>query len=548
MTPDEHSMPELPALVAAQHRAMPFTRLVDYGMDHADARQLLSDTVAGMQWQDSAVILAETQLERAGQAETAGHHTTAHQSYRFAAAAFMFAQMAYQTDTPDKRDLYARHTAATASAAACRTSRGPAVERVTVPYRDGILNGWLCLPRTRETRATVIVWGGLSGWGAAYAPIADAYTARGMACLLAEGPGQGTSRLTHGLYVDERVTDGFARFLDLVEADSRLTGPIGVQGMSFGGLFAAHLAAADSRVAAVVVNGAPATPAVPQFRTAREQMSAVVGTEDLDKVSGIMNSLRFDPDEHRIGCPLLLLHGGRDALALSTRTRSPSCAEPPPGRGPYAPGPMGSTPFTTTPRSGTRSPPTGSPTIWTSTASMTRLKSRMHRVAALGGRGGGALSADVLGEAGQEFLAVRARIVLRCAEGGTNKRVAAELGVSEQSVNRWRARFVKRRLDGLVDEPRPGRPPSILLDQVEDVVVATLESTPGQDTHWSPASMAARTGLSKSTVGRIWKKFDLLTKVTGDNTHRSVYGATLFAELVLGEQRSQRLLPERFIR
>jgi len=65
----------------------------------------------------------------------------------------------------------------------------------------------------------------------------------------------------------------------------------------------------------VVVNGAPAVPAVPEFRTAREQMAAVVGTDDLDRVAEIMDSLRFDPDKHRIGCPLLLLHGGHDPLA-----------------------------------------------------------------------------------------------------------------------------------------------------------------------------------------------------------------------------------------
>ncbi|MEU7769686.1 IS630 family transposase, partial [Nocardia sp. NPDC049190] len=108
-----------------------------------------------------------------------------------------------------------------------------------------------------------------------------------------------------------------------------------------------------------------------------------------------------------------------------------------------------------------------------------------------------------------QFLAMRARIVLACAEGETNKRVAADLGVDESTVIRWRARFVAARLDGLADEQRPGRPPSILLDQVEDVVIATLESAPGKDTHWSRSSMATRTGLSKSTIGRIWRKFDL---------------------------------------
>ncbi|WP_422070634.1 helix-turn-helix domain-containing protein [Streptomyces orinoci] len=123
-----------------------------------------------------------------------------------------------------------------------------------------------------------------------------------------------------------------------------------------------------------------------------------------------------------------------------------------------------------------------------------------------------------------QYLALRAKIVLQCAEGGMNKQVAAELGVSEQSVNRWRARFIARRLDGRMDECRPGRPPSIMLDQVEDVVIATLESTPDKDTHWSRASMAARTGLSKSTIGWIWKR------VVGDL--RRYYGVGLSAGAV----------------
>jgi transposase len=105
-----------------------------------------------------------------------------------------------------------------------------------------------------------------------------------------------------------------------------------------------------------------------------------------------------------------------------------------------------------------------------------------------------------------QALALRARIVLACADGGSNTEVAATLGVSRATVAKWRSRFLAGRLEGLEDEPRPGAPPKITDEQVALVIRKTLEEQgPGQHKRWTTRSMAAATGLSQSAISRIWR-------------------------------------------
>jgi transposase len=108
-----------------------------------------------------------------------------------------------------------------------------------------------------------------------------------------------------------------------------------------------------------------------------------------------------------------------------------------------------------------------------------------------------------------QALAQRSRVVLLASQGLNNTEIAARLGVHRAMVRKWRSRFAELRLDGLIDEPRPGKPRTISDEQVEQVVVKTLESTPKDATHWSTRSMAAEVGLTQSAVHRIWRAFGL---------------------------------------
>jgi transposase len=108
-----------------------------------------------------------------------------------------------------------------------------------------------------------------------------------------------------------------------------------------------------------------------------------------------------------------------------------------------------------------------------------------------------------------QALALRSRIVLAAAEGPNNTQIARELGIAVSSVRKWRNRFAEHRLDGLVDEPRPGRPRTITDERVDEVITKTLETTPKDATHWSTRSMAREVGLTQTAVSRIWRAFGL---------------------------------------
>lgn len=289
----------------AHWRAMGVTRLLDAGMRYDDVLALRAGTDTGEPWDEIAERLGATRTAQAEEAAAAGRPVTAYEGFRAAAACFLFAQMAFNADTDRKRALYTRFDDAVGGAAAY--SLVPMV-RIEPAFGGRRLAGWHLRPPA--PRGTVVVFGGQSGWGATYLRYADALLARDLAVILAEGPGQGDSRLRHGVYLDVDVAAAIGTFVDLARND----GPVGVWGNSVGGLFAALTAARHDGVGACCVNGAFAAPRLLPFRTFAEQARAMLGTDEDEAVSANFARLRFDPAVDRIACPLLVLHGGADPL------------------------------------------------------------------------------------------------------------------------------------------------------------------------------------------------------------------------------------------
>ena len=297
---------ELSPFALSLQRAMPVTRLLDCGMDHADAMALHTRTSAGEPWDVAAEALADAQLARAAQAAEAGHRVTAADAQAMAIANLLFAQMAFNHDVPRKRALYARLVDASHGLARWSDKR---IERVEVPFGDAhpdrLAGPAADRSRTRHRRPV------RRPERLGLRVLADRARTRGARrprCSL-----KARARRSSNSGSSSTSTCAPRTGVSSMRSPTACP-PIGIWGNSIGGLWAAATAASDQRIAACCVNGALAAPTLLPFRTFVEQAAAMLGNDDPDAVTANFARMRFSSERDRIACPLLVLHGGDDPL------------------------------------------------------------------------------------------------------------------------------------------------------------------------------------------------------------------------------------------
>jgi dienelactone hydrolase len=311
--------PDSPGLskeLEAHRRAMPVQRLLDNGMEYADAVALHALTAEGRPWIETAEGLGDRDLERARGALKNGHVLTARSYFRYASACFRFAQSAIVPDTPRKLGLYRKLMDAFAQA--CRLDDPPS-EKIEVPYRGSRMSHWLLRPRGVSRAPVVMIFGGADGWRESYFPAAQYLLERGVAALLVDGPGQGETRLFHRLYLQADAHLAYSATLEYLLA-RRICGRVAIWGNSMGGHFAARAAAEDGRFAACCVNGGSPRPAeiLDRFPRFIEKFRAMTGTDD---PMAVVSRLDLQPSIAKLRCPLLVLHGAPDQVFLLENAR-----------------------------------------------------------------------------------------------------------------------------------------------------------------------------------------------------------------------------------
>ena len=302
----------------SHRRAMPVQRLLGSGMRWDDALAIHAMSSERVGWDRAAEWLGERNVREAKAARTpVGRRAF----FRFASACYRVGQAALPADTDRKRALHAMMVEAFGRAAALDE---PPTEKVEIAWRGGRLCGWLARPAGVQAPAVVIIMGGFDGWREEYWPGAQHLVERGLAAFLADGPGQGETRLKHELYLDADVHLAFSAMADHLIADKRVGNTVGIWGNSLGGCLAARTAAADPRFGAVCVNSGTVRPMELPERFPRfwAKVEALVGTADRRIARQVLQALDITQMVVSIACPVLQLHGVPDQVFLLENARA----------------------------------------------------------------------------------------------------------------------------------------------------------------------------------------------------------------------------------
>ena len=278
-------------------------RLVAYGLAREDADELLARVAQGEEWRAAALALGD-RLQAPG--PDAAPATAAGVLFRMSALV-RASQLMMIEDTAERRQLFARAVERYASAAAIAADRVPLVLHGAA---GKTLAGWRFA--AAQPVAVAVVWGGIEGWAMDFSGLGEALAARGIDAYLIDGPGQGETRLTHGLYFGPDWALHWRAVVDQVEAETRGL-PLVMVGNSMSGCMTMNYAPHDPRIRAVCSNGGPLRPPplVGDLPSKLRKFVVFCGEADAGAVWGALDSAR---EMARSSQPLLILHGGADPL------------------------------------------------------------------------------------------------------------------------------------------------------------------------------------------------------------------------------------------
>ena len=307
-TESEEVIARLSVESQAALRQFSFERLLGYGVAYADVVELRARVLEGEAWEAAATAVAEIVLKQANAASTVPAQTTRILYLRRASALLRMSQMMMLTNTPERREIFARAATIYGEAAKLLSDRQP----ILIETDSRPLAGWL-VPARGVAVASAIVIGGVEGWAMDFDSLGEALAARGIDALLLDGPGQGESRFHHNHYLSVHWSDAYRSAVDFLQrrgAGQR----IAFIGNSIGGSFAMAMASIDKRVSACCCNGGVIKPTLAQGKTTFfAKMVAACGTDNEEEALAAWRTVDpIAPAGRRY--PLLIVHGGKDPM------------------------------------------------------------------------------------------------------------------------------------------------------------------------------------------------------------------------------------------